>query len=67
MSNIYFMIFMMIVSDFLMTFLSFLAILVDFFLLLLFYKDYRVVGRVRVFLELKHGKKWGWRGRNLEN
>ena len=49
MSNIYFMIFMMIVSDFFMTFLSFLAILVDFFLLLLFCKDYRVVGRVRVF------------------
>ena len=49
MSNIYFMIFMMVVSYFYIIFCSFLAILVDFLLLLLFYGDYTVVGRVMVF------------------
>ena len=33
-----------------------MAILVDFLLILRFYKDYAVVERVRPFLELKHGK-----------
>ena len=48
MSNIYFMIFMMVVSYFYMIFLT---ILVDFFLLLLlFYRHYRVVGSFRAFL-----------------
>ena len=57
MLNRYFMIFMMVVSYFYMTSCNFLAILVDYLLLLLFYRDYRVVGRVRAFfLELKHGR-----------
>ena len=50
MSNIYFKIFMMVVSYFYMTFSQFLGYLSCFFLLpLLFYKDYTVVGRVRDF------------------
>ena len=49
MSNIYFTILMMVVSYFYLTFSQNLAILVNFLLLLHFYKDYRVVGRVRAF------------------
>ena len=57
MSNIYFMICMIIVSYFYMTFSHFLAILFYFLLLLLFYRDYTLVWRVRTFfLELKHGR-----------
>ena len=46
MSNIYFVIFMMVVSYF---YMNFMAILVHFLLLHIFYKDYTVVGRVRDF------------------
>ena len=57
MSNIYSMIFMMVVSYFYMIFSQFLAILVDFLLLLLFYRDYRVVGSAGLFFfEFKHGR-----------
>ena len=58
--NIYSMIFMMVVSYFYMIFSQFLAILVDFLLLLLFYRDYRVVGSAGpfffFFFEFKHGR-----------
>ena len=49
MSNIYFMIFMMVVSYFYMIFRNFLAILVDFLLLILIYRDNTVVGKVKAF------------------
>ena len=56
MSNIYFMIFMVVVSYFYMTFTRFLDYFNCFLLFVLFYRDYRVVGRVRAFFfELKHG------------
>ena len=59
MSNIYFMVFMMVVSYFYITFSYFLAILIDFLLLLLFYRDYAVVGRVRAFFGVETWQKSG--------
>ena len=57
MSNIYFMVFMMVVSYFYMTFSQFIGYLSFFFLLLLlFYRGYIIVGRVKVFLKLKHDR-----------
>ena len=60
MLNIYFMIFMTVVSYF---YMNFLAVLVDFLLLPIFYMDYAVVGMIRAFFfGVETWMKRDWRG-----